>query len=316
MKSSVQRGPTRFVRVAAILAAGAVIAVSCGSSGGDDASPTTAGAGGATTAAGGATTVPAGVSTLAPTTSDGDIKRGGKLTYAVEAETATGFSPLYSQFAISGEAIARAIYDPVTAIGEDGKVHGVLAESFTSNADATQWVVKMRSGITFHDGTPLQAEALRAFIEAGRCSALVATAYGEFGGCPKSFDASKPEDPKTNRKPVSTVYKAVTVDPADPMKLTIDLLSPFAVLDYVAAGWWLVSPKQVDDATNSPKNPIGTGPFKFKEWLINDSLTVVKNPDYWIDAPDGEPYPYLDEIVFKPIDDIAARESCLPASAR
>ena len=299
-----------------LASAAALLAVACGSSKKDDSSSVTTAAGGATTAAGAVTTTggasaTAGVSTIAQTASGGTVKRGGKLTYALEAETATGFSPLYSQFAISGEAVARAIYDPVTAIGEDGKTHGVLAESMTPNADATQWVVKMRAGIKFHDGTPLDGTALKSFLEAGRCSALVATAYGEFGGCPQTFDAAKPEDPKTNRKPLSTVYKTITVDTADPMKVTIDLLTPVAILDYTYYIAFLVSPKIVNDPVGSPKNPVGTGPFKFKEWVVNDHVTVTKNADYWLKAPDGQPYPYLDEITFKPFDDIAARENCL-----
>jgi peptide/nickel transport system substrate-binding protein len=95
------------------------------------------------------------------------------------------------------------------------------------------------------------------------------------------------------------------------MKVTIEMLAPYAVLDYTAQGWYLISPKNVDDVANSPKNPIGTGPFKFKNWVVNDKLELVKNPDYWLKAPDGQPYPYLDAITFKPIDDIAARENCL-----
>jgi peptide/nickel transport system substrate-binding protein len=291
--------------VAGVLVTFGLVAAACG----DDSKDS----GGTTTTAAGGTTV-ASVSTIASTTlkpADDKPKRGGTLTYGVEAETATGFSALYSQFAISGEAVARAIYDNVMAIGEDGKTHGMLAESMTPNADFTSWTVKMRSGIKFHDGTPLDGTALKLYVENGRCSPLVATAFGEFGGCPKSFDASKPEDAKTNRKPISTIFKAITVDSADPMTVKIDLLAPYAVLDYSAAGWYLISPKNIDDVANSPKNPIGTGPFKFKSWTVNDKLELVKNPDYWLKAPDGQPYPYLDALTIRPIDDIAARENCL-----
>ena len=256
--------------------------------------------------------MPGGVSTLATAAPTNDKpKRGGKLVYGLEAETATGFSSLYSQFAISGETVARALYDPVMATGTDGKTHPVLAESFTPNSDFTTWIVKMRSGIKFHDGSPMDGASLKTYLEAGRCSALVATAFGEFGGCPSTFDAAKPEDPKANRKPVSTIYKAVTVDTADPMTVKIELLQPFAILDYSAAGWWLESPKNAADPTNGPKNPVGTGPFKFKDWVVNDHVTLVKNPDYWLKAPDGLPYPYLDEVTFKPVDDQAARENGL-----
>ena len=302
----------RAGKVLGLALACSMIAVACGSDS-KETTDTTAGSG--TTVAGGAGSTAAGgagsVSTIAETKTDDAIKRGGKLQYALEAETATGFSAIYSNIAISGETVMRAIYDPVMAISDDGKTHGVLAESMTPNADATQWIIKLRSGIKFHDGSDWNAAALKAYMEAGRCSPLVATAWGEFGGCPSTFDPAKPEDPKTNRKPVSTIYKAITPDAADPLKLVVDMLAPYALLEYAGSTWWPSSPKIIADQAATQKTPIGTGPFAFKEWVVNDHLTVTKNPSYWLKAPDGQPYPYLDEITFRPFDDVAARENCL-----
>ncbi len=57
--------------------------------------------------------------------------------------------------------------------------------------------------------------------------------------------------------------------------------------------------------SNSTKAPtaqrdlIGTGPFKLKEWVVNDHFTAVKNPDYWQKDKDGVQLPYLDQITFK-----------------
>ena len=184
-------------------------------------------------------------------------------------------------------------------------------ESMTPSADLMTWTLKVRAGIKFSDGEALDAAIVKKNIEAGRCSGLVNTAYGEFGGCPATFDPNKPVDPKTNAKPISTIYKAITVDPADPMTLKIELLIPYAILDQVYAGVWMAGTKEVSDPVNGPKNPVGTGPFTLKEWVVNDHTTLVKNPNYWLKAPDGLPYPYLDQIVFKPVDDINARENGL-----
>jgi peptide/nickel transport system substrate-binding protein len=74
---------------------------------------------------------------------------------------------------------------------------------------------------------------------------------------------------------------------------------------------YMASVKNVADPTNGPKSPVGTGPFMFKDWVVNDHLTVVKNPNYWLKDKDGTQLPYLDEITFKPIDDVAAREEAL-----
>src|SRR5262249_32532767 len=62
---------------------------------------------------------------------------------------------------------------------------------------------------------------------------------------------------------------------------------------------------QLDDVSGCAKNLIGTGPFKLKEWVLNDHFTAVKNPDYWFtDAGNGNAkLPYLDSITFKPVPD-------------
>ena len=54
---------------------------------------------------------------------------------------------------------ARTFYDPLAAYGQDLKVHGVLAETIEPNEDCTEWTIKLRDGISFHDGTPLNADA-------------------------------------------------------------------------------------------------------------------------------------------------------------
>ena len=54
---------------------------------------------------------------------------------------------------------ARTFYDPLAAYGTDLEVHPFLAESIEPNADFTEWTVKLREGISFHDGTPLNADA-------------------------------------------------------------------------------------------------------------------------------------------------------------
>ncbi len=67
----------------------------------------------------------------------------------------------------------------------------------------------------------------------------------------------------------------------------------------------IMAQAQLDDASGCAKNLIGTGPFKLKEWVVNDHFTAVKNPDYWgTDPGNGNAkLPYLDQITFKPVPD-------------
>lgn len=298
-------------RLAAVMIGVAVFAAACGSSGGDEESTGTTASGTATTVAGDttATTVQTSAVTTPPT--DDKPQVGGKITMAQEAENATGWSPQYSQSPIAGWNVLRQLYDPLMMVGVDGKAHPWLADSMTPDAAFTKWTIKTRAGIKFHDGSEFNAQVIKDNIEAQRCSPLNATAMGEFGGCPSTFDPAKPEDPKTNRKPLSTTFKAVTV--VDPTTVTIETQFPFPSLDMNMATTlgFMASSANVKDPTNGPKNPVGTGPFKFKEWVVNDRLILVKNPDYWVKDEDGVQLPYLDELEFKPIDDVAAREEAL-----
>ena len=105
--------------------------------------------------------------TVAPA---GDPVPGGSLTIALSAET-NGFSPVTSTWASQGYQVARAIFDPLAAFDKTGKLVPYLAESFTPNGDFTRWEIKVRSGVTFHDGTPFDAAALKKNLDAQRASA-------------------------------------------------------------------------------------------------------------------------------------------------
>ena len=63
-----------------------------------------------------------------------------------------------------------------------------------------------------------------------------------------------------------------------------------------------MAPAQLADRETCSTQPIGTGPFKFVEWRVNDYLEVERNRDYW-----REGLPYLDEITFRPVPEGSAR---------
>src|SRR5689334_18109356 len=87
--------------------------------------------------------------------------RGGNLTYGIEADTSGGFCLYKAQLAIGGIMIARAIYDTLTMPGADGKIHPYLAKSVVGTQNNTVWTITLRPGIKFHDGTPLDATAVK-----------------------------------------------------------------------------------------------------------------------------------------------------------
>jgi peptide/nickel transport system substrate-binding protein len=68
---------------------------------------------------------------------------------------------------------------------------------------------------------------------------------------------------------------------------------------------------QLDDTNNCAENMIGTGPFTKKEWVPNQKFVAEKNPDYWAKDAEGNQLPYLDEIEFVPIVEVAQRVNAL-----
>ncbi len=217
---------------------------------------------------------------------------GGTVTYGLEAETNGGWCLPEAQLAIAGIQVARAIYDTLTVPDEDAVAQPYLAKSVTPNADFTEWTIVLRDGVTFHDGSPLDATVVKNNIDAWR------------GAYPA-------------RSPLlfAFVYKPITaVEVVDPMtvKVTTDTSWPaFPSYLFNEGRSGIIAQAQLDDPSTCDRNLIGTGPFKLVDWKQGDRLTATKNPDYWQKDSNGTQLPYLDEIVFRPMTDATARFNAL-----
>ena len=107
------------------------------------------------------------VLTNAPTTTNPALVpvQGGTLTVAL-ADESPGFNPTVDPWGFGGHNVARAIYDTLATFDASGKVVPYLAESIEGNSDATVWTITLRDGVKFHDGTALDAEAVRMNFQA------------------------------------------------------------------------------------------------------------------------------------------------------
>jgi ABC-type transport system substrate-binding protein len=254
-------------RLRAVLVTAAVLGIvlaGCGSSAEEGASPDTA---------------PPGQSaadvTVAPT---GEPRSGGKVVYGVEGET-DGFDPTASRWATAGMTIGLALFDPLMAVDADGVPRPFLAEAVEPDAEATSWTIRLRPDVSFHDGSPVDAEAVVTNIEAHRASLLTSSAMS----------------------PVETV---TAVDPAT---VRVDMKVPWAAFGaaLTAQIGFVAAPTQLADPEGS-RNPVGSGPFEFSSWRTDDRLNVVRNPDYWQAG-----LPYLDEVEFRPTRDELGRINAL-----
>ena len=290
---------TGRVVVAAVISLG-LIAAACSKK--DD---------GGSTASPGTTAAPAGSSTsVAAATTTAVAEKpvsGGSLVVSGEAEVANPWTPAAMQCDSYCQQRARAFFDPVAAVGADLKVHGVLAESITPNADFTEWTIKIRSGINFTDGTPVDGAAVLRNLNETGSGLLVSKALVDLARNKDGTFKSTSADAQT-----FTLYTGKNGDPAKPIA--------WPGFDFYLCGQWglIASPKWLDEVKADPTkatSPVGSGPFIVKSYAPRDALVVTKNPNYWQKDADGVQLPYLDQITFKVIEDSQTTEQALQAGS-
>ncbi len=265
------------VLAALVLTAG-LIGAACG--GDDKKSDSTEGSDTTTGDTAAATTVPP------PTTAAEEVPvPGGKMVFAIEADTSNPWRPSEILCAISCHQVMRNIFDTLTLPNSDGSWSPYLAESVEPNADFTEWRITARSGVQFHDGTDFDGAAIVENLT--RAQTGLVTSFG--------------------LRPVDSV----TLDPDDPMVAIVHLNSPWAAFPFILTGqvgymasltWLLASDA---DPLLKPM-PVGTGPFVYEDYRAGELFSMTRNDNYW-----NQPYPYLDAIEFRPIPDALSRRDAL-----
>lgn len=196
---------------------------------------------------------------------------------------------------IASWRVSRQIYDNLVGF-EPGSfnVAPSLATAWTTSDDGKTWTFTLAEGVQFHDGTDFNADAVVFNIERwwdeshpyhNGTFANVTSFYGGFKGDPNCvIQDVQAVDEYTVQITLNSVFPALLTHLSDP---TSGIISPAAIEKYGEA---------------IGQNPVGTGPFMFREWKPNDSITLVKNPNYWQSG-----LPKLDTLIFKVIPDNTAR---------
>jgi peptide/nickel transport system substrate-binding protein len=266
------RGGRGWLRVVGVLMGAALIAASCGGGDDDDAAGNGDGQAGSPDVTQAAT---------------GEIQTGSKVIYGLEAET-SGFDPTNDRWAIAGNMVAFAVYDPLSAYDSEGNIQPYLAESFEPNDDFTEWTIRLRPDIQFHNGQPLDADAVILAMQGIKDSALTGGAY----------------------RPIETIGAV----PGDDLAVRVTVSQPWASFPTTLVGQAGVipAPAQLEaEGDAKARQPIGTGPFVLDTWVPDNRFVAKKNPDYWMRDEQGNAMPYLDEIEFRPITDVQTRTSSL-----
>jgi len=183
-------------------------------------------------------------------------KQGGSITVGLELDI-PGFDPLkVGVFDTSAETAAAAIFDNLVSLDDKGQPQPKLALSWTPSDDYKTWTFKLRPGVKFHDGTPFNAEAVKANFDrqkdpANKCRCAFYIAF--------IHDVQAPDE-------LTAVYNLI--DPSVNLASLMAIQSSNFVIQSPTA--WKT---KGDDYS---RNPVGTGPYILKSWAAGDRMVLEK----------------------------------------
>jgi len=158
--------------------------------------------------------------------------------------------------------VTEKIMSRIVRPGLDGKPAPDLAQSWTSNATATEWTFKLRPNVKFHNGQSLTAEDV-------------------------IYTLKRIQDPKTDSPARTTIAMISEIDAVDPLTIRMKLSQPFADLPIQLTDYrLLIIPKDSGETIKS--TGIGTGPFKVEKFEPRGTTVLVANMDYFEGSPGVE----------------------------
>jgi len=179
--------------------------------------------------------------------------------------------------------IIRLIAQPLFITSPNGTIVPVLADSYNVSSNGTVYTIKLKKGIKFQDGEPLNSEAVK-------------------------FTLERILDPNVKVPSRGNFLLIDHVEAVDEYTVNIYLKKPFAPFLGVLTSAYIIAPnatKQLGDKIANNPAGIGTGPYMFKEWVKGDHITLVANPNYWNGTP------YFSQMIFKVVPDASTREAML-----
>ena len=166
------------------------------------------------------------------------------------------------------------VFEGLTRFASDGSIIPGLAQSWVISDDGLTYTFKLAEGVTFHDGTTMDAEDVKF-----------------------SLDRARAEDSANAQKALFASIADVEAVDASTVKITLSAPNGSLLFNLAWGGAVIVAPESIE---NIKQAPVGTGAFKFANWVQGDNITLEKNADYW-----GTPAK-LDKVTFKFISDPTA----------
>lgn len=184
---------------------------------------------------------------------------------------------------VTNPDIARVnnLYEPLLFWNNDYELEPALAESVEASSDGKTWTIKLRPGVTFHNGKDVTAEDAWFSIQR----------------------VADPKAPLSAGGQLSQIIDFQSTKVVDDTTLKLVLNTPYAILDSLLAEYTLgIIPTDFD-----LNNPVGTGAFQFKSFQAGKTSTFTKYADYWGDAA------FVDELQIQGFADDNAKVNALQA---
>jgi len=207
------------------------------------------------------------------------LRRGGDLQLGLSGGSSSDTLDPHKSLTYTDTSRLQSLYQPLAQLNAQAQVEYVLAESITPHGSLSDWIIRLRPGVTFHDGKAFTADDVIFTFQRVYNNGFT----GKFGLGPIDLKNTKAHDKLT---------------------VQVKMTRPFASFaEQLAAFWYNL---YIAPASFNPAKPNGTGPFIFQSFTPGQRSVFTRNPDYWKPG-----LPYVDTLTIIDFGDNTALQDAL-----
>ncbi|UFN48368.1 ABC transporter substrate-binding protein [Roseomonas sp. OT10] len=210
--------------------------------------------------------------------------RGGRIVASMDLQPRS-LDPIMGDAPTSDRYVLIQMFESLVRFDEKGELVPWLAESWEYGDGGASILFRLRRGVTFHDGTPFDGEAV-------------------------AFNIRRTIDPATNAPRSPDMGDVASVEVPDSHTVRVRLKGPSgaAISAFAVEAGMMCSPTALKKfGADFGRNPVGTGVFRFGEWVSGSQVVMHRNESYWRDGADGKKLPYADGVTVRFIPNTAVK---------